>query len=483
MLYFYGIPSLSETPARTQWQSPEAYSDSQSHPVAARQAEPGSAESRNAQSDAVSVKQNALPKDPYGFYLHVYGDPAAVIYQVREVKKFFPMSPIYVMSDGGLDFSALCAKEGCTFVLCPPANDRWHPWPFFRRLFDAAVSLNTKYVIMLEPDNTVHDYIKRPPPADVGGLLVTGRSFGLVKYVEKMAQKRVPGFKWSSRSMSSGLCGGAYFKREAILDALSDDNMMKLDWNYLGEKLSKEIFSSDFALQYAFAARGWKIEPWDDAAQMDKDKDQPLTGARDASFKHYCSCYPGGKPTYNLKLAKEDAKLYKESGYEMTSGPYSSSVCQVCYNYTRYVELWGSARCTNEIPFQLSEKLLQRHHPDLDSKPCNLPWLCKPGKKRGKGIESSVEFAPVDPLATYKLLDEPTSSCPPETKMLESVNQCQDAAMKLQKKLAYTDELYQEADPPGCVFRVSDDDVYFNAPEEGQTNGNRRLICQILRIA
>ena len=28
--------------------------------------------------------------------------------------------------------------------------------------------------------------------------------------------------------------------------------------------------------------------------------------------------------------------------YEMTSGPYSSSVCQVCYNSTRYVELWGS---------------------------------------------------------------------------------------------------------------------------------------------
>ena len=38
---------------------------------------------------------------------------------------------------------------------------------------------------------------------------------------------------------------------------------------------------------------------------MDKDKDEPLTGARDASFKHYCSCYPGGKPTYNLKLSKE----------------------------------------------------------------------------------------------------------------------------------------------------------------------------------
>jgi len=333
---------------------------------------------------------------------------------------------------------------------------------------------------MLEPDNTVHSYIKRPPPADVGGLLVTGRSFGLVKYVEKMARERNPDFKWTTRSMSSGLCGGAYFKREAILDALSDETMMKLDWNYLGEKLSKEIFSSDFAMQYAFAARGWKIEPWDDAAQMDKDKDEPLTGARDASFKHYCSCYPGGKPTYNLKLSKEDMKLFKEGGYEMTSGPYSSSVCQVCYNQTRYVELWGSAKCTNKLPFQLSEKLLQRHHPDMDTKPCTLPWLCKPGKKRGKGVESTDISAPVDPLASYTLLDEATLDCPPSTKMLQSVNQCQDAATKLQKKLAYTDELYQEADPPGCVFRVPDDDIYFNAPEEGQINGNRRVICQNL---
>jgi len=31
--------------------------------------------------------------------------------------------------------------------------------------------------------------------------------------------------------MSAGLAGGAYFRREAILDAFSDDNMMKLDWN------------------------------------------------------------------------------------------------------------------------------------------------------------------------------------------------------------------------------------------------------------
>ena len=32
-------------------------------------------------------------------------------------------------SQGNMDFSALCALENCSFVLCPPANDRWHPPP------------------------------------------------------------------------------------------------------------------------------------------------------------------------------------------------------------------------------------------------------------------------------------------------------------------------------------------------------------------
>ncbi|CAJ1332328.1 unnamed protein product [Effrenium voratum] len=327
-----------------------------------------------------------------------------------------------------------------------------------------------------------HSYVKRPPPADVGGLLVTGRSFGAVKYIERLAQERVPGFKWTKRSMSSGLCGGAYFRREAILDALSDETMMKLDWNYLGEKMSKEIFSSDFAMQYAFAARGWSIEPWEDAAQMDKKVDEPLTGAADAAFKHYCSCYPGGKPTYNLKLAKQDEKLFKKGGFEMTAGPYSHSVCQVCYNHSRYLELWGSAECTNHIPFQLSEKLLKRHHPDMDMKPCILPWLCEPGKMRGKGKESwEPTGAPIDPQATYVLVPDSTRSCPANAKGLVSVGQCKAAAEKLGKKLAYEDELFQEADPPGCIFRVPDNDVYFNAPEEGGLNGNRRLICQELQ--
>lgn len=254
----------------------------------------------------------------------------------------------------------------------------WHPWPFFRRLYDAAESLNTEYVIMLEPDNTIHGPIKREPKHDAGGIYVQDRSFGLVDYVEKLAQARVPGFKWSRKAMSAGLAGGAYFRKEAILDALSDENMMKLDWNMLGEQATKEIYSSDFAMQYAFAARGWHIEPWEETAQMDKNKDIPLTGPKDASFRHYCSCYPGGKPTYNIKLKKEDEKLVRQQPekYQQTN-----SVCQLCYNRSRYVALWGTTDCTNKLPFQYSTLLMERYHPEVLKGKCELPWLCQRPKR------------------------------------------------------------------------------------------------------
>jgi hypothetical protein len=33
-----------------------------------------------------------------------------------------------------------------------------------------------------------------------------------------------------SQEIQAGLCGGSYYKREAILDALSDERMAQLDW-------------------------------------------------------------------------------------------------------------------------------------------------------------------------------------------------------------------------------------------------------------
>ncbi|CAK9066306.1 unnamed protein product [Durusdinium trenchii] len=314
----------------------------------------------------------------YGFYLHVHGHPAAVIHQVREVKKWFPGCPIHVMSDGNMDFTGLCALENCSFILCPPANDRWHPWPFLRRLYDAAVILRTEFVILLEPDNTIHGPIKKTPEFDAGGLRVKERSFAGAEYVQRLAQDRRPGFKWTRVNQEAGLCGGSYYRTAAILDAFADENVAKIDWNMLGEKFSKEIYSSDFAMQFALAARGWTIMPWEESAQMHEDKEVPMSGPKDAAFRHYSG--PVGKPTYELKWKKEDSKLAKERPAKYQG---KDPNCQVCYSFQRYVELWGSSKCTNSLPFEYSDLLLQRYHPKLQtSEPCHpdIGSLCEPGK-------------------------------------------------------------------------------------------------------
>ena len=61
----------------------------------------------------------------------------------------FPDSPVYIMSDGGYDYSQYCAQNKCMFKLCPPANDRWHPWPFMHRMVEAAKALDTEFLVRL----------------------------------------------------------------------------------------------------------------------------------------------------------------------------------------------------------------------------------------------------------------------------------------------------------------------------------------------
>merc|ERR1740121_330987 len=100
-------------------------------------------------------------------------------------------------------------------------------------MYDAAAALNTEYLILLEPDNSIHSGIKRPPTHDAGGIFSERRSFAEKKYIEELAQKVKPGFKWDKHSMEAGLAGGSYFKTDAVLDAFSDESVAALDWNRL----------------------------------------------------------------------------------------------------------------------------------------------------------------------------------------------------------------------------------------------------------
>eukprot|EP00931_Biecheleriopsis_adriatica_P021847 TRINITY_DN14174_c0_g1_i3.p1 TRINITY_DN14174_c0_g1~~TRINITY_DN14174_c0_g1_i3.p1 ORF type:complete len:372 (+),score=39.71 TRINITY_DN14174_c0_g1_i3:81-1196(+) len=288
-------------------------------------------------------------QEKYGFYIHGFAEDAALLYQVRALKKFFPTSPVYIMSDGGRDYSELCKEEGCTFQLCPPANDRWHPWPFLRRMHDAAHSLNTEYVIMLEPDNTIHGPITHEPEYDAGGVFVPNRRYGVEDYILSLARKSNKNFQWNETAQTAGLCGGSYYRTKALLHALADDKVLEIDWPKVASESGqhKEVFSSDLALVLVLAAHGYTTGPWADVAQMGDSKDKPVTGSMQSAFRHYCSCYPGGKPNYQLKLLEADRHL---AGKEVKKFQGRGVTCQQCYDSDEYKKAWGSLQCTNGQP-------------------------------------------------------------------------------------------------------------------------------------
>jgi len=302
-----------------------------------------------------TVVESALKVEPtydngkfvakYGFYIHVFKHPAAVIHQIEQLDRYFPGSPVYIMSDGGMRFDGLCQKYNCIFQYCPPANDRWHPWPFMHRIRDAAIRMNTEYLIYLEPDNTIHGPINYEPDSDAGGMKDDNPKFGvrITSYCEEHARQKDPNFKWGYTG--SGLAGGSYFKTSVIKDAFSDEKIAQINWTLMRSFDSKRVFSSDFAMPIALSYSGYQYHPWKDIIQWDF-KDQP--NVTKYAFEHYSRGVDGGKPEYRQGEVEgwQSQRLYEEPLKVFSD--YRN--CEFCWNITEYMTRWGTTECANPFP-------------------------------------------------------------------------------------------------------------------------------------
>ena len=181
---------------------------------------------------------------------------------------------------------------------------------------------------MLEPDNTVNRPIYIPPPhhIDAGGLHdgnphVPGH---IVDHIERLGKAHKGNdFKWNYTG--TGLCGGAYFRTSAILDAFSDAAVADLDWAALVGLWNKNVYSSDFAMPAVLGARGYSYSPWREIRQQSFDDPKYTDQPREAAFQHFSRGYEGGKPTYQLKLTDFQNTLFTTKSWSAPS--LSVSLC------------------------------------------------------------------------------------------------------------------------------------------------------------
>eukprot|EP00930_Biecheleria_cincta_P032363 TRINITY_DN2245_c0_g1_i1.p1 TRINITY_DN2245_c0_g1~~TRINITY_DN2245_c0_g1_i1.p1 ORF type:complete len:938 (-),score=132.13 TRINITY_DN2245_c0_g1_i1:87-2900(-) len=105
------------------------------------------------------------------------------------------------------------------------------------------------------------------------------------------------------------------------------------------------------------------------------------------------------------------------------------------------------------------------------------------GASSGEGLGLSTEG--LDPRPSggskdrkYLMGDVGSNDCPPGSGPLEGSEECEQAALILGKKHKNGPEEPSEIDPAGCVYRVPDQDVYFNPHEDGDAHSARQLICR-----
>ena len=254
-------------------------------------------------------------KARFGFYFPVYRRLEGTVEVLRQLRRYYPEEPVYVMQDGGkLDFGPLCkaTRFNCTFENLPGMKQPWNPHPFFARLLRATEILQTKFVIYLEPDVKITRRIAVDPPLDAGGLYDSfeGKtSVATMSYIERLARETEPCFvmRWTHY----GLAGGSYFRSLAIRDALSPENLRRIDWNVILKRVGRtRTFASDFALHVALSARAWNVYPWQEVGQS---KGCDSTKLREGLEKMWCNptaaFIHNHKDQYKANVSNEERSL------------------------------------------------------------------------------------------------------------------------------------------------------------------------------
>jgi len=211
-------------------------------------------------------------KNNLGAIFTVYKNKKATRFVLENFKKFFPDSPIVLISDGGDDFSDLATEFSCSYYhmenLYGDSTNNYPTLPYNKermlrwwdRLNLSVHINNTKYMMILEDDVYVKDNFEIPD-INLAGVRI-GNYFS--NEMLKEIKENNPDLNFSN---NYGMCGGSIFNCD-IFRLIYDDVVLDIKENH--DKLlesNKEYFllgAVDANITYHFNKRGYPYShaPW-----------------------------------------------------------------------------------------------------------------------------------------------------------------------------------------------------------------------------
>lgn len=116
-------------------------------------------------------------------------------------------------------------------------------------------------------------------------------------------------------------------------------------------------------------------------------------------------------------------------------------------------------------------------HPAGGARPDRRPICSAAGGAAAAAAAPSAAAPPAKAAGKFVMGERGSSGCPAGSMPIADLEGCRDAAGFFGKVLIYSEPHEEEKDPRGCVFRVPDQDLYFNSHPQGAEHDERRPVC------
>jgi hypothetical protein len=210
-------------------------------------------------------------QETLGVHYQTWKNRPAVEFVLENFRKYYPSSPVRMVSDAGEDFSDLADKFSCTFVyedtnVLPRGILAGHPmsgvtninplggYTWLRRLYDTCKSMDTDWILIMEDDVLTKNTVSSFPNTTAGGPVAWDISF---KLTQLLISRNTKNQLWKY-----GLCGGSVIKRSFYVNSY-ENNIDEFDIKSLSEMDNRLHGWADILLTVFILYCGGTYSVWD----------------------------------------------------------------------------------------------------------------------------------------------------------------------------------------------------------------------------
>lgn len=213
-----------------------------------------------------------------GFYYNCYKQLFATEKILEQVRKFYPIEPIYLVSDNGYNFEHIAKKFNCYYehsnenILGGRVinnhkkfmfRDKESAKTYLNRIISCINYCKTDYIILLEDDVYINNRFNNLISSDCGGEQNYNRLDNLAQGITEIIKK-----KYDIKFAHWSLAGGSIINSKSFMECITNTPFDKID--FFEEYTSKynphggnELWhTNDVLLSYLFIINNKSWEPW-----------------------------------------------------------------------------------------------------------------------------------------------------------------------------------------------------------------------------